>query len=40
MIKSELVIKIAENVKVEVARGAVYRVLERDESPGEDVERK
>ncbi len=29
------VVKIAENVKVEVARGAVLRVLEKDESPGE-----
>ena len=35
-----LVIKIADNVKVEVARGAVYRALDKDEAPGEDVERK
>lgn len=27
------VIKVAENVKVEVARGAVNRVLEKDEKP-------
>ena len=27
------VVKIAENVKVEVARGAVTRVLEKDEKP-------
>ena len=29
------VVKIAENVKIEVARGAVLRVLEKDEAPGE-----
>jgi len=28
-------IKIADNVKIDVARGAVLRVLEKDESPGE-----
>lgn len=29
------VVKIADNVKVEIARGAVIRVLEKDEAPGE-----
>ena len=29
------VVKVAENVKIEVARGAVVRVLEKDEAPGE-----
>lgn len=29
------VVKIADNVKIEVARGAVVRVLEKDEAPGE-----
>ena len=30
------IIKIAENVKVEVARGAVSRILEKGEKPVED----
>jgi len=30
-----LTVKIADNVKVEVARGAVIRVLEADEAPGD-----
>ena len=29
------VVKIAENVKIEIARGAVLRVLDKDEAPGE-----
>jgi preprotein translocase subunit YajC len=29
------VVKVADNVKVEVARGAVLRVLEKDEAPGD-----
>jgi len=29
------VVKIAENVKIEIARGAVVRVLDKDEAPGE-----
>jgi preprotein translocase subunit YajC len=29
------VVKIADNVKVDIARGAVLRVLEKDEAPGE-----
>lgn len=29
------VVKIADNVKIEVARGAVVRVLAQDEAPGE-----
>lgn len=33
-----LTVKVAENVKVEIARGAVVRVLEKDELPG-DVEK-
>ena len=28
-------VKIAENVKIEIARGAVLRVLDKDENPGE-----
>lgn len=32
-------IKIAENVKVEVARGAVSRVLDKGEKPGEEEEK-
>ena len=28
-------VKIAENVKIEVVRGAVLRVLQKDEDPGE-----
>ena len=28
-------VKIADGVKVDIARGAVLRVLEKDESPGE-----
>ena len=31
-------VKIAENVKVDIARGAVLRVLEKDEAPG-DIEK-
>lgn len=34
--ESILVIKIADNVKIEVARGAVTRVLDRDEKLGKD----
>lgn len=30
-----LVVKIAENVKIETVRGAVLRVLQKDEDPGE-----
>ena len=33
-------IKIGDNTKVEVARGAVYRQLSKDEAPGDDVEKK
>src|ERR1035437_9486788 len=33
-------IKIGDNTKVEVARGAIYRLLSKDESPGDDVEKK
>lgn len=33
---STLVIKIADNVKVEVVRGAVTRVLDKDETIGEE----
>ena len=33
-------IKIGDNAKVEVARGAVYRLLSKDEAPGDDVEKK
>ncbi len=29
------VVKIADNVKVDVARGAVLRVLDKDEAPGD-----
>ncbi len=29
------VVKVAENVKLEVARGAVVKVLDKDEAPGE-----
>ena len=29
------VVKIADNVKIEIARGAVLRVLDKDEAPGE-----
>ena len=29
------VVKIADNVKIEVARGAVLRALDKDEAPGE-----
>ena len=28
-------VKIAENVKIEIARGSVIRVLQKDEEPGE-----
>ncbi len=30
-----LTVKIADNVKVEIARGAVIRILEADEAPGD-----
>jgi len=33
-------IKIGDTTKVEVARGAVYRLLSKDEAPGDDVEKK
>ncbi|MEI7436725.1 MAG: preprotein translocase subunit YajC [bacterium] len=33
-------IKIGDTTKVEVARGAVYRLLSKDETPGDDVEKK
>ncbi len=33
------VVKIADNVKIEVARGAILRILDKDEAPG-DVEQK
>jgi preprotein translocase subunit YajC len=29
------VVKIADNVKVEVARGAILRILDKDETPGD-----
>jgi preprotein translocase subunit YajC len=33
--EATFVVKIAEGVKIEIARGAVLRVLEKDETPGE-----
>lgn len=30
-----LTVKIADNVKIDIARGAVVRVLDKDEAPGE-----
>jgi preprotein translocase subunit YajC len=35
---ARFVVKIADNVKVDIARGAVLRVLEKDEAPG-DIEK-
>jgi preprotein translocase subunit YajC len=29
------VVKIADNVKIEVARGAILRILDKDEAPGD-----
>jgi len=31
-----LVVKVADNVKIEIARGAVNRVIQKGENPGED----
>lgn len=31
-----LTVKIADNVKIEIARGAVTKVLEKDEKPGQE----
>lgn len=33
--EATFVVKITEGVKIEIARGAVLRVLEKDEAPGE-----
>lgn len=35
-----LVVKIADNVKIDISRGAVARVLEKGEAVGEDVDAK
>jgi len=34
--ESTLVVKIADNVKIEIARGAVNKVLDKNEKPGKE----
>lgn len=36
--EATFVVKVADNVKIDIARGAVLRVLEKDEAPG-DIEK-